>query len=276
MNWIDAHAHLTDPRFADHLDALLRQSAEAGITRFVLGGTEPTEWEQQKALAARFPRKIYPSFGLHPWWVAKASSMQIQEGLIHLREELARKNRICVAIGETGLDYHPKLRETSYEVQAKTFRAHLRLALEFKTPLVLHVVHAHPAALKILREEAGKVLLVRKPYQGIVHSFSGDLSVAKAYLDLGFTLSISAAVITRGKGSGYVVLNQTLAELGPKDFVIETDSPDQPPEGESGPNEPRNLLRIAELIGEVRDETVQDIMNRSRDRIIQLFGLPPV
>lgn len=273
MNWIDAHAHLTDPRFADHLDALLRQSAEAGITRFVLGGTEPTEWEQQKALAARFPRKIYPSFGLHPWWVANANVQQIEEGLIHLREELARKNRICVAIGETGLDHHSKLPEASFEIQAEVFRAHLRLALEYKMPLVLHVVQAHSAALKILREEAGKTLLVRKSYRGIVHSFSGDLSFAKAYLELGFTLSISAAVITRGKGSGYELLKNTLAVLEPKDFVIETDSPDQPPAGESGPNEPRNLLRIAELISEIRGDTISEIMNRSRDRIIQIFGI---
>lgn len=273
--WIDAHAHFTDDRLEKELPALLAALAQAGISRFVLGGIDPSEWEKQKRLAQVHPGKIFQSFGLHPWWVSAVSSEELSEGLAKLRLELADPERVCLAIGETGLDHHPKFSKDVHPAQAAAFRAHLRLAFEFNLPLVLHIVRAHEEALSILREEGRSASEKGTlPYSGIVHSFSGDPATARAYLDLGLTPSISAPVLTRGEGSAFEKLRQTVVTLGATEFVLETDSPDQPPAGESGVNHPLTLLRIADEIAVLRHTTREAVLDQSRDTVKRIFRIP--
>lgn len=273
--WIDAHAHLTDNRLVKVLPALLATLAQAGVSQFVLGGIDPDEWEEQKRLAQMHPGKFFQSFGLHPWWVSAASSEELGAGLAKLRLELADPKRACLAIGETGLDHHPKFSKDVHPVQATVFRAHLRLAFEFNLPLVLHIVRAHEEALSILREES-RIASGKESgsYSGIVHSFSGDPVTARAYLALGLTPSISAPVLTRGKGSAFEKLRQTVVTLGATEFVLETDSPDQPPAGETGINSPLTLLRIADEIAVLRHTTREAILDQSRDTVRRIFRIP--
>lgn len=272
--WIDAHTHFTDSRIESDLPEILRSLSEAGVTRFVLGGVDPAEWEKQKLLGERYPGVFFHSFGLHPWWVSYADESEIADGLTALRRELAQPSPVCVALGETGLDHHPKFSESVHPVQAAVFRAHLRLALEFNLPLVLHVVRAHDAALAILREESRNVSSAGSPpYSGIVHSFSGDPTTARSYLDLGLAPSISAPVITRHQGSAFEKLRQTVVTLGATEFVLETDAPDQPPAGESGINHPLTLLRIADEIAALRKTTREAVLDQSRESIKRIFRI---
>lgn len=268
-NWIDAHLHLTDSRVVDLVPALLNEARRVGITRFGLGGVEPNEWEKQKRLASLYPGVFFLSFGLHPWWVAADSlSKRIDAGLTRLREELERVPRACAAIGETGLDFHPRFSVESHLVQERVFREHLRLAQTFDIPLVLHVVRAHDRALSILREERRGASI----YRGIVHSFSDGPETASSYLELGFALSISAPVITRGHGTAFEKLRQTVVTLPATALVLETDSPDQPPAGETGLNHPANLVRIAEVIAGP-GPAARALLDQSAENICRIFGL---
>ena len=275
-NWIDAHLHLTDLRIADRVPSLLDEARRAGIVGFGLGGIEPAEWERQKQLSAKYPGTFFHAFGLHPWWVAERTSKEeLDTGLERLRNELDCRPRACLAIGETGLDFHPRFSEMSHADQEWVFRAHLRLALEHGLPLVLHVVRAHERALAILDEER-RVASSRLAYQGIVHSFSDSLSVASAYLKMGFTLSISASVITRGRGTAFEKLRQTMVTLPATAFVFETDSPDQPLAGESGMNRPSNLVKIAEAVAALRkdhfpNETARELLDQAADTVRRVF-----
>lgn len=268
--WIDAHAHFTDDRIEKNLPEILSVLERAGVSRFILGGVDPGEWEKQKEISRKFPGKFFHSFGLHPWWVSLAKEEAIASGLGTLRSELTRKDRVCIAIGETGLDHHPRFSESTHPVQAAVFRAHLKLALEFDLPLVLHIVRAHEAALEILGEEIGRGGCSAS---GIVHSFSGDPATAHAYLRLGLVPSISAPVITRGKGSAFEKLRQTMVTLMATEFVLETDSPDQPPAGETGINHPLTLLRIADEIAALRQTTREAILDQSRDSLKRIFKI---
>ncbi len=269
-NWIDAHAHLSDPRWVDTITQEIDKARDAGIARFVLGGVDPADWERQRALARTHPGVVYPAFGLHPWFVA-AHPAQVDEGLARLRAELGKPDRVCVAIGETGLDHHPRFGEGTYPVQARSFRAHLELALEFGLPVVLHIVRAHPPALEILRDASR---LAGRSFRGIVHSFSGDLAQARAYLALGLIPSISAAVITRGSGTAFEKLKAAVVTLGATDFVIETDAPDQPPAGEAGPNRLTNLVRIAEVVAGFRGTTAIEVLDQSTRNVLGIFSPP--
>ncbi len=275
-NWIDAHAHLTDIRIEKELPEIVACAARAGISRFVLGGVDPLEWEKQKRVAQKFPGTFLHSFGLHPWWISRATESEISKGLESLRRELSNEGADRgIAIGETGLDFHSNFSEAVRPVQEAAFRSHLRLAREFGRPLVLHVVRAHERAIAILREEKRDALTSgARAWTGIIHSFSGDLETARAYLDLGLTPSISAPVLTRGRGSAFEKMRETMVTLGATEFVIETDAPDQPPAGESGLNSPLNLLRIADEVAKLRGVTRETILNSSRDTVKRIFKIP--
>jgi TatD DNase family protein len=280
-DWIDAHAHLTDPRLESELPRFLTEAADAGIEKYVLGGIEPEEWERQKKFARKYPGVAFLSFGLHPWWVASQSEVDpTVAGMARLHAELSAKPRLCHAIGETGLDFHPRFKEESHPLQERVFREHLRLGLARGLPLVLHVVRAHERALEILHEEQRDASRGQHPqnYRGIIHSFSGEPEIARSYLDLGLTPSVSAAVITRGKGAAFEKLRQTMVTLAATEFVLETDSPDQPPAGESGVNPPVNLIRVAEAVAEIRSAkfpgtTAESLLDQSSATVRSVFGI---
>ena len=59
------------------------------------------------------------------------------------------------------------------ERQEAIFRAHVRAANATKLPLVIHVLKAHDAAPRILREE--------KATMGVLHSYSGGAELAGIY-----------------------------------------------------------------------------------------------
>jgi TatD DNase family protein len=281
-NWIDAHIHLTDPRIADELPSLLSEAAAAGITNFVLGGINPDEWDRQKALLKTYPGQMTLAFGLHPWWIAsRESDDRITPALGRLAAELELETRVCRAIGETGLDFHPRFQESSHALQETVFREQLRLALGHEMPLVLHIVRAHARALTILREEQRDASSesALPLYRGIVHSFSEGPTFAQAYLELGFTLSISAPVITRDHGSGFEKLRQTMVTLSATEFVLETDSPDQAPKGEVGLNRPANLVKVAEAVARIREPkfpgtTASTLLDQSAETIRRIFSIP--
>lgn len=280
-NWIDAHLHLTDPRAAAALASLVSEAADAGIARFVLGGIEPEEWERQKRLAERFPNRFTLAFGLHPWWVASRTDREeVAAGLARLAAELDRVPRAASAIGETGLDFHPRFPADVHALQEVSFREHLRFAIRHGLPLVLHVVRAHERALEILIEERLRALnkSTSPVYRGIVHSFSESPAIGRSYLELGLTLSVSAPVITRRKGAAFEKLRQSVITLPPTAFVFETDSPDQPPAGESGLNRPANLVMVAEAVARVRAErfpgtTAAALLDQAAETVRRIFAI---
>lgn len=281
-NWIDAHIHLTDPRLQLDLAQVLVEAERAGISRFILGGIEPEEWERQKELARAYPERIFPVFGLHPWWVATADAGDSERGLACLRAEAGAVSPRCRAIGETGLDFHPRFSSETHAHQEAVFRAHLRLALETGMPLVLHVVRAHSRALEILAEEQDQRIASEggrpSSYTGIVHSFSDEPAIARAYLGFGLLPSISAPVITRGSGGAFEKLRQTVVTLAATEFVLETDAPDQPPTGETGVNAPTNLVRVAEAVARIRAtkfpaEGAGALLDQSAENLRRIFRI---
>ena len=73
-----------------------------------------------------------------------------------------------------------------------------------------------------------------------------------------------------------------MVKLPPEAFVLETDSPDQNPEGWPPPgwpgeyNEPSSLLEIAQAIAKLRGEKAETILRRSQRILQQVFELPGV
>ena len=273
-SWIDAHCHLSDPRISEsELKSVLQRSQAAGVKSWISGGVEPAEWLRQKALKKRLGPNYLTSFGLHPWWVRDHSALETEKALSILRAELPEAD----ALGELGLDFYPKpglpeWTETAREHQAHFFRAQLLLANEMKKPIILHVVKAHEEALEHLNRHPPK-------NGGLVHAFTGSYEIARRYLALGLKLSIGAAIT---RPNAYQTLKQGLLRWSREDWVLETDSPDQPspvwerPTADAPAHEPAALPKIAEaaaqlLIAAGVERTATDILHQSRNNLAQIW-----
>lgn len=187
-------------------------------------------------LAQAYPLGVYASVGLHP---TKSCGASFEEFDYEYYKQLAGDPKV-VAIGECGLDYY-RLSEETKEKQKESFERQIILSLEVGKPLMLHIRDAYEDALDVLRAHKGA--------QGNVHFFAGSLSVAKQFLDLGFTLSFTG-VITFTHDYDDVIKNMPLARI-----LSETDAPYVAPVPHRGKrNEPAYVALVAKQIAAIRGE----------------------
>lgn len=263
--FIDGHCHLADPRFSDSIDEVIQRSRHKGVDGWVQGGTWPDDWEKQLELKKRLGRGLITSFGLHPWWVARSNPGEINAQL----EVLEQKIQLADSLGETGLDTGPKAGGKMHmDLQEAAFRQQIQIAKKWKKPLVLHVVRAHAAALRELKQFAPF------PEGGLMHSFSGTYEEAQGYLSLGFVVSIGSS-ITR---QGFEKLKKAVARIPLDQLVIETDAPDQLPTlptlkpGQTL-NEPALLPEIAAVVGKYRKVDAELLLKQSTENLKRIFKL---
>lgn len=235
LKWIDAHSHLTEEQVVQ-----TPKKAEIG---WVLGGIEPEEWKRQLKMKAQWPDRIFPVFGLHPWWIHTATWEKVWEGLGQLQTELPK----AVALGETGLDAY-KDRAATLPMQLDAFKSQVELAKKLDKPLVLHIVAAHTQAREVLKHEG----------TGIIHSFSGSLEDAKYYSDRGFHISVSGTVLK----DGHKGLKAAVQALPLDKIVIETDSGD-----------PMEFPVIAEAVAKIKKIRVETVLETSTENVKSVFRL---
>jgi TatD DNase family protein len=147
-----------------------------------------------------------------------------------------------VAVGEIGLDYFRDLSPRA--VQRTALLAQLQLARTVGKPVLLHCREAHADRLEVCAAEGIPAV------GGILHCFSGDLTVARRGLDLGLLISIAGPVTYPSARR----LAEVVRALPLDRVVVETDCPYLPPQPWRGRrNEPAYLpvtvARVAELLG---------------------------
>lgn len=253
---IDSHSHFDDARFDCDRDAAYQRAHSAGVKAQVLAAVSARLWPQLRSVAARYPG-LYPSYGLHPVWLAEHQP----EHLDALANWLNRERP--VAIGECGLDYY--LPELDHNLQAAYFTGQLHLARHHDLPVIIHARHAVDDVIKQLRRYPG--------VRGVVHSFSGSADQARRLLDLGVLLSFGGP-LTYPRATRLRSLVQSL----PLDsFMLETDSPDQPLSSHRGErNEPARLPEVLACVAELRGADPAEIAAAANANACRLFGLPDV
>lgn len=269
MNWIDSHCHLTDERLANQIPEILKKSGALGIDFFMLGGVNPQEWEKQIELSQKFSEKFGLCFGLHPYFIAENEDDECEKALDHLvrfySEQKKNTKLQILGLGETGLDFRPHIMKDSEERQIRFFENQIELADVLNMPLVLHLVQSHTKALTVL-DFFGPV-----KKGGMAHAFSGSLEMAEQFIRRGFLISVGGAV-TYDKNSK---LQHAVKHLPFEWLVIETDSPDQAPQGwEKGKNDPSSLFEVALKIGQLRGITAREVLEISTHNFRRVFLNP--
>src|SRR3989441_1823544 len=182
---LDAHAHLTDARFASDLAAVLERARVAGVTRVLTCAEDLGSSEAAVALAERYP-EVRVAVGVHPHRAATWSEATAVRLL-----ELAREDRV-VAIGEIGMDLSG--RSAPLEEQERALRAQLALASLLEMPVVLHVRDAGARLRAIVDESvvwgpAGGVPRLA----GMVHCYSEGPAEVAEWVRRGLVLSFAGA-----------------------------------------------------------------------------------
>jgi len=251
---IDSHNHFDDARFDADRAAAYRRARAAGVEAQVLAAVSARSWSKLKTVAADYPG-LYPSYGLHPAYLAEHRP----EHLDALADWLARERP--VAVGECGLDHF--LPDLDPALQAEYFAGQLRLARRHDLPAIVHARRAVDHVIKLIRRFPG--------VRGVVHSFSGSEDQARRLLDSGILLGFGGPLTypraTRLRG---------LIRYLPLDgFMLETDAPDQPPSGHRGArNEPAHLAEVLACVAELRGADPAEIAAATTTNARRLFGLP--
>ncbi|CEM29183.1 unnamed protein product [Vitrella brassicaformis CCMP3155] len=212
----DAHCHLQLPK----LQPMVRECVEAAlrhrVPKMVCNGCCPDDWGRVLQLADEFPHAIYPSIGVHPWWVEESIGGDWRG---QLSAHLQQRPRLC--IGECGLDKARRGNKSLWDVQQDVLRQHLELASNEQRPVSLHCVQAYGSLLEQL-----KAHLRPLPFTpGIVlHSFAGPPEMVPDFARLNCYFSFSSLVLHSDK------VVRSLQAVPLDRLLIETDSPDQLPQ----------------------------------------------
>ena len=264
--FIDTHCHLDAPEFDADRSAMRARAAAQGVALCVIPAVAAFNFDTVRELA-HAQGDAY-ALGIHPLCADAATDAD----LAALDAALAahRDDPRLVAVGEIGLDYFaPGLAPGRQE---HVFEAQLRLARKHALPVLLHVRRSVDQVLKALRVAGGG-----RPWHGIAHAFNGSEQQAQACTDLGLKLGFGGA-LTFDRA---LRLRRLAAGLPLLAMVMETDSPDIPPhwlyktqaersEGQAqGRNEPAELPRIAQVVAELRQISLQELARASTDNALQ-------
>ena len=221
---IDTHCHLDAPEFDADRDAIAKMALQQGVSAIVIPSVARNNLDGVITICRKHQHCAY-ALGIHPMYVGDAELSDIE-----VLKTYVESNH-PVAIGEIGLDYfvtNAKNNPDHIEKQIHFFTEQLKIAKQQNLPVILHVRNAIDDILKYLRR-----------YQingGIAHAFNGSFQQAEQLIALGFKLGFGGAMTY----SRALKIRELASKLPLESIVLETDSPDIPPEwvGAKGRNTP--------------------------------------
>ncbi|MFI4940863.1 MAG: TatD family hydrolase [Burkholderiales bacterium] len=258
--WIDTHCHLDAHEFAGVESLTAERSAQQGVSHIVIPAVERANFAAVAALAHPQPQcaNCYYALGIHPMYAPQAQESDLQA----LRDAVpaALQDARFVAIGEIGLDFFvPELRDGPYrEKQEYFFSEQLKIARDFRLPVLLHVRRSQDSVLKYLRRFAapGK----SGEQGGIAHAFNGSFQQAQAFIALGYKLGFGGAMTFPRA----LQIRRLARALPLEAIVLETDAPDMSPAWRHPQqNSPEELPRIGAVLAELRGMPVEEVARQT-------------
>jgi TatD DNase family protein len=256
---IDSHCHIDMPQFDQDRAEVVARAREAGVENMLVVGGVDEEGGHQRALRVAQELGFPCSAGVHPH-EARLYNDDIDGEL----RGLAR-DRLIVAIGEIGLDFHYD--HSPREAQREAFRRQLQLAKDVGLPVIIHTREADKETIAILEHEEAEEI------GGVIHCFTGTRELAERALVLGFCISFSGIVaFPRAETI------QEVARMVPRErLLVETDAPFlAPPPHRGKRNEPAFVVEVARAVARLRGEPLEDLSRPLLENFMRAFKLPEV
>jgi TatD DNase family protein len=259
MQLIDTHVHINFDSFKPDLDEIAARWREAGVVRLVHSCVEPSEFNEIRDLADRFPELSF-AVGLHPLDVEEKWSESSASEIL----TLAKSDQRVVAIGEMGLDF---FKAENQDQQIEAFRAQLAIARQLDLPVIIHCRDAAETMAQVVREfwqEQGSV-------KGVMHCWGGTPEETQWFLDLGFYVSFSGTVTFKNATQ----IHESAKRVPSDRILIETDCPFLAPVPKRGErrNEPSYVQYVAKHVAMLRNISVEQLAAQTTQHACRLFGL---
>lgn len=253
MEFIDVHAHLTDKKFENVEDVLVR-AKENGISKIICAACDLSSSKMAVELASNHPN-VFATIGIHPECVS-----EFNDDTTAQLESLA-KNPKVVAVGEIGLDYYWV--DDNKSLQKKVFKEQILLANRLGLPVVVHSRDAMEDTIKILQEN-------RLEKESLLHCYSGSIESAKLLDKLNFSFSFGGVVTFKNAKNAVEVVSFLPIEK----ILLETDCPYMSPEPFRGKqNEPKNVVYIADKISKIKNISLEDVSKITTENAKRLFKI---
>jgi TatD DNase family protein len=245
---IDTHAHLDaleDPA------AAVTRARDAGVTRIVTIGTDPTSWAKMLPIVEEHDG-VYGVAGIHPHEAASDFDVDALDRLL--------AHPKIVAVGEIGLDYFRDY--APRDAQTKLFIYQLGLAKRAQLPVVIHNRAADDDTVAVLRQWFDGTV--------VLHCFSSPALLPEA-VERGWYVSF-AGNVTYANAEDL----RNAARAVPLGLILaETDSPylaPQPVRGKT--NEPAYVVHTVAALAEARDDEPGALAAQIDANATAAFGLP--
>lgn len=254
---IDTHCHLDAAEFDSDRNLVAEQALQRGLGAIVLPAVARNNFDSVIDVCARHKNCAY-ALGIHPMYVESSSlaDLEVLEQYVGTYQP--------VAIGEIGLDYfltNPRNNPDNIARQTTFFVTQLKIARQYRLPVILHVRNAIDDVLKQLRK-----------YQvagGIAHAFNGSFQQAQQFIDLGFKLGFGGAMTYHRA----LKIRELASKLPLEAMVLETDAPDIPPEwvGRGLRNSPLELPKIAQVLADLKQVNVSQVIDITSANAIKVL-----
>ncbi len=302
----DTHCHLNFSSFKKNLDEVIEKAKKTGVDQIVVPGTDISSSKKAVEIANKY-EGIYATVGIHPHHiyefyrdssqifsptfdkstVGKRDQQLLRPSKLEVRSGDSRKNldssltlllrnKKVVAIGEVGLDRHI-YKNTKYEnyqvdskfigLQIELFKLQVQLAIEYDKSLIIHNRETIAELLKALNEVWDENLSGKT----VFHCCEPDEDLLRYAKEHKMFIGVDGDITYR-KDKQEFIKRVPLSML-----VLETDSPFLLPEPlrtqKKYPNEPKNILLIAEFIAKLQGVSVEYINEVTTGNANMLFQL---
>ena len=256
MRVFDSHSHYNDEKFDEDREKILHEIYEAGITKIIVAGYDIESSKKAIDLSNKYDF-IYAICGISPNDILKTENEIIKQ--IKKIENIAKADKV-VGIGEIGLDYY--WNKENKELQQMAFINQIKLANKLNLPIIIHTREAVMDTIKILKENTPNK-------KGVFHCCPLNKELVKEGLNLGFYISLAGPITFKNSK-----LYEVIEKIDLKDIVLETDSPFLSPEPFRGKkNKPCNVLYVAKRIAEIKNISVEEVINTTTTTAKQIFDI---
>lgn len=295
----DTHCHLNFQAFEGRVEEVIDKAKKSDIDIIIVPGTDVETSKKAVEIAKKFSN-IYAAVGIHPHHVFeilnKKSTIVNRESRIGLEDRSSKVeknqpstfyhrylfsilNRLSfllfhpkvVAIGEVGIDRHlyQKTKHENYKVdeefvdlQKEFFIKQIKLAHKYKKAIIIHNREAKKDILKILTDYRSQI----NDYRSVFHCCEPDMELLQFAKLHKMFIGVDGDVFYRKE-------KQEFIKKVPLDMlVLETDSPFLSPYRKF-PNEPKNILFIAEFIAKLKGVSLKNIEKQTTANAKILFGI---
>ena len=261
MKLVDIGANLTHSSFRHDMAEVLRDAHDVGVGTIIVTGASDEGNREAQELVRQYPQQLHATAGVHPHHAGEYTPAS--DALIR---ELVASGKV-VAVGECGLDYNRNY--SPHPAQRQVFEAQLKIAVEHKMPVFMHLRDAYDEFVEILADYRDDLPAA------VAHCFTGNEDELDGLLAMDLHIGITGWICDERRGHH---LREFVHKIPSDRLMIETDAPyllprDLDPKPKDRRNIPAYLPHILESVASAVGKTTEQLAEETTATARSFFNL---